>query len=175
MKAINSVELTVNSLQKLRDDGWDEFLDKVETFCKHHDIDIPAMDGQYSVGVRRRYCQQKSITTEHYYRVDIFCAAIDFQLVELNYRFSERAKELLILSSSLDPANTFKAFNIDKICTLAEKFYPLDFTKQELHTLRSELRIYEYDVPHDSVLKKCLLFLSYAEDFLRQKNHRGIK
>lgn len=150
---MNLVEVTVHSLQNLREHGWEDFLEKVESFCKQHDIDIPAMDCQYSASRRRRYCQQRSITTEHHYRVDVFYAAIDFQLVELNGRFSERAKELLILSSSLDPADGFKAFNIDNICTLADKFYPQDFTRQELHSLRSELIIYESDVPHDDVLK----------------------
>ncbi|XP_004298199.1 PREDICTED: uncharacterized protein LOC101297533 [Fragaria vesca subsp. vesca] len=153
LNAMNLVEVTVHSLQNLREHGWEDFLEKVESFCKQHDIDIPAMDCQYSASRRRRYCQQRSITTEHHYRVDVFYAAIDFQLVELNGRFSERAKELLILSSSLDPADGFKAFNIDNICTLADKFYPQDFTRQELHSLRSELIIYESDVPHDDVLK----------------------
>lgn len=126
---MNLVEVTVHSLQNLREHGWEDFLEKVESFCKQHDIDIPAMDCQYSASKRRRYCQQRSITTEHHYRVDVFYAAIDFQLVELNGRFSERAKELLILSSSLDPADGFKALNIDNICTLADKFYPQDFTR----------------------------------------------
>jgi len=33
----------------------------------------------------------------------IFCASIDFQLQELNHRFSEHAVELLILGSVLHP------------------------------------------------------------------------
>ncbi|XP_062014253.1 uncharacterized protein LOC133730733 [Rosa rugosa] len=150
---MNLVEVTVNSLQQLKEDGWKDFLEKVESFCKQNDIHIPAMDGQYSVSIRRRYYQQRSIITEHHYRVDIFYAAIDFELVELNDKFSERAKEVLILRSYLDPADGFKAFKIDNICTLAEKFYPQDFTRQELHILRSELIIYESDVPHHDVLK----------------------
>jgi len=32
--------------------------------------------------------------------------------------------ELLILSSALDPKDAYKTFNIDKICTLLEKYYP---------------------------------------------------
>ncbi|XP_024178087.1 zinc finger MYM-type protein 1-like [Rosa chinensis] len=153
LNAMNLVEVTMNSLQKLREHGWENFLEKVESFCKQHDIDVPAMDGQHSVSTRRRSCQQRSITIEHHYRVDIFYAAIDFELVELNGRFSERAKDLLILSSSLDHIDGFKAFNIDNICTLAKKIYPQDLTRQELHILRRELIIYESDVPHHDVLK----------------------
>jgi hypothetical protein len=40
---------------------------------------------------------------EHHYQVDIFCAAIDSQLQELNRRFGEHAVELLILALALDP------------------------------------------------------------------------
>nr|XP_028961608.1 uncharacterized protein LOC114826076 [Malus domestica] len=54
--------------------------------------------------------------------------SVYFQLAELNSRFSEGAIELLILSSALEPREAFKAFNIDHICKLVEKFYPLDFT-----------------------------------------------
>ncbi|XP_024162780.1 zinc finger MYM-type protein 1-like [Rosa chinensis] len=169
LNAMNLVEVTVNSLQKLRENGWEDFLEKVECFCKQHDIDIPTMDGQHSVSTRRSYCQQRSITTEHHYRVDIFYAAIDFELVELNGRFSERAKELLILSSSLDPVDGFKAFNIDNICTLAEKFYPQDFTRQELHILRSELIIYESDVPHYDVLKNVPTLSELCRGFFETK------
>ncbi|CAL8992547.1 unnamed protein product [Prunus brigantina] len=51
--------------------------------------------------------------------------AIDYQLEELNNRFSEGTMELLILSSALDPTNDFKAFKIDDNCKFANKFYPL--------------------------------------------------
>ncbi|CAN6684575.1 unnamed protein product [Malus baccata var. baccata] len=60
--------------------------------------------------------------------------SVYFQLAELNSRFSEEAMELLILSSALEPREAFKAFNIDHICKLAEKFYSMDFTEKELHT-----------------------------------------
>lgn len=79
-----------------------------------------------------RTCQQKDVlTVKHHYQIDIFNAAIDFQLVELNNRFNEGVVELLILSSALEPKDGFKSFNIDNICTLAEKYYPDDFTAQE--------------------------------------------
>ncbi|XP_073064114.1 uncharacterized protein [Primulina eburnea] len=60
-----------------------------------------------------------------------------FQIMEeLNSRFSDETVELLILSFALDPKDNFKWFKIDKICTLAEKCYPEDFTEQEMHHLR---------------------------------------
>ncbi|XP_042396935.1 uncharacterized protein LOC121987098 [Zingiber officinale] len=99
-----------------------------------------------------RSCQHKdAITVEHHFHYDIFNAAIDFQLEELNSRFSDETVELLMLSSALDPKDNFNRFNIDKICNLAEKYYPEDFTEHEIHNLRCQLQHFELDV--DSTYK----------------------
>ena len=66
--------------------------------------------------------------------------------MELNSRFSEQTVELLTLSSALDPVDGFKSFDIDNICSLAEKFYPHDFTPNEVLALRRELEHYQIDV-----------------------------
>ncbi|CAN6561886.1 unnamed protein product [Malus baccata var. baccata] len=128
LNAMNLVTTTKDVLQKLRLDGWATFIDKVSLFCKKHDVDMSDMNAQYKVGTGHSCQQTDNITFEHHYHIDIFNNAIDFQLAELNSRFSEVAMELLILSSALEPREAFKAFNIDHICKLAEKFYPLDFT-----------------------------------------------
>ncbi|CAJ2663894.1 unnamed protein product [Trifolium pratense] len=44
------------------------------------------------------------------------------------------------LSCALNPKGNYKAFNIDTICTLAEKYYPMDFNEQEKITLQFQLR-----------------------------------
>ncbi|PVH31807.1 hypothetical protein PAHAL_9G237200 [Panicum hallii] len=77
------------------------------------------MKGSYADFIRSR-APNKTIV-EHHYRYDIFIVAIDQQAQELNSRFSEQAIELLILCTSLDPSDSF---NIDKVCSLASKFYP---------------------------------------------------
>ena len=79
--------------------------------------------------------------------MDIFNAMIDSQLQELNHRFSEYVVELLILSSTLDPRDGYRSFNIDKICLLVDKFYPEDFTEQDKVHLRMQLQHYEIDAP----------------------------
>ncbi|XP_028064331.1 uncharacterized protein LOC114267498 [Camellia sinensis] len=56
---------------------------------------------------------------------------VDSQLQELNNRFKEDVMELLVLSSALDPRDGYRSFNIDDICKLANKFYPMDFSEQE--------------------------------------------
>jgi len=104
------------------------------------------MSDCYMEGIERS-CQQKDyVTVEHHYHFDVFNAVIDFQLMELNSRFSEQTVELLTLSSALDPVDGFKSFDIDNICSLAEKFYPHDFTPNEVLALRRELEHYQIDV-----------------------------
>ncbi|PIA36735.1 hypothetical protein AQUCO_03200003v1 [Aquilegia coerulea] len=89
------------------------------------------------------------ITIRHHYHFDLFIVVIDYQLMELNHRFTDDTMELLKLSSSFDPRDAYKSFDINDICTLAEKYYPQDFTKQEINILRSQLQHYQLDVIHD--------------------------
>ncbi|XP_020424459.1 uncharacterized protein LOC18769511 [Prunus persica] len=79
--------------------------------------------------------------------------AEDYQLGELNTRFSYETVELLRLSSSLDPRDAFKQFNIDDIYTLAEKFYPQDFSTTELHAFNQQLGFYKIDMDHNPTFK----------------------
>ncbi|XP_042404621.1 uncharacterized protein LOC121994759 [Zingiber officinale] len=114
-----------------------------------------------------RSCQQKdAITVEHHFHYDIFNAAIDFQLEELNSRFSDEIVELLMLSSALDRKDNFNRFNIDKICNLAEKYYLEDFIEQEMHNLRCQLQHYELDVVNQAIQE------SNTEYKIRVDRHR---
>ncbi|XP_062075657.1 uncharacterized protein LOC133779756 [Humulus lupulus] len=75
-------------------------------------------------------------------------------LQKLNYRFNEHSVELLVLSTAFDPRDGFKWFKIDDICKLAKKFYPDDFSEQELAVhLRIELQHFELDIPNHPELK----------------------
>ncbi|CAL2265778.1 unnamed protein product [Prunus armeniaca] len=146
VSALNLVSSTKMKLDELRNNGWDDFIKSVLSFCEQHDICVPDMSARHKMG-RGRSCQQKdSITFEHYYRIDVFNDVIDFQLVELNTRFPEQTMELLYLTSTLDPRNYFKRFSIDDICNLAEKVYPEDFTTTELQALNQQLGFYKIDM-----------------------------
>ncbi|GAV63405.1 Dimer_Tnp_hAT domain-containing protein, partial [Cephalotus follicularis] len=68
------------------------------------------------------------------------------QLQELNSRFDKNMVELLVLSSALDPKDSFKSFSVDKICSLLSKFYPEDFIEQEQIRLPYELQHYAIDI-----------------------------
>ncbi|XP_061340573.1 uncharacterized protein LOC133287039 [Gastrolobium bilobum] len=65
----------------------------------------------------------------------------------------------LSLSSSLDPKNGYKAFNVDDICSLAEKYYPLDFSEQERIHLNCQLKHFHKDIPkHPELQNLSLIF-----------------
>jgi hypothetical protein len=87
----------------------------------------------------------------HHYKADVFNVAIDQQLVELNERFGVQTTELLTLCASLDPRH--ESFDMSKICTLAEKFYPANFSNQERAQFESDLPHFQLDVCNHSDLK----------------------
>ncbi|XP_062170423.1 uncharacterized protein LOC133876156 [Alnus glutinosa] len=152
LNAASQVSTTQLLIQQRREDGWEPLLATVKSFCEENDIDIPDMNAHYSRARGRSHHQDEgSLTTvEHHFRVDIFTAAIDFQLQELKNRFGEQAVELLTLSVALSPKDAYKSFKIDDICKLAKKFYPKDFNKQERFCLKFQLEHYKLDVPKHS-------------------------
>ena len=97
------VSSTKKLIQQFRDEKWDDSLAIVISFCKEHGLDVPDMNARYVARFGQSRHQQEDFRNEHYYKVNIFNAGIDSQLQELNYRFSEKAMELLTLSSALDP------------------------------------------------------------------------
>ncbi|XP_062017416.1 uncharacterized protein LOC133733795 [Rosa rugosa] len=145
LNAFDLVSSTKTILQKFQQDGWDNFIGSVVSFSERNSINIPDMGARHRVH-KCRSSQQEFITVEHYYHIDIFNAVIDLQLKELNSRFPQQTMELFILSSALDPTDAFKSFKIDDICNLAGKFYPQDFTQDEMHALRLQLKNYELEV-----------------------------
>jgi hypothetical protein len=88
------------------------------------------------------------VTIYQHYHYDIFNSTIDFQLEELNSRFSDETVKLLVLSSALEPKDNFKSFKVDAIYKLVEKFIFEDFNEQEMNYLRSQLEHYQIDVIH---------------------------
>jgi hypothetical protein len=129
LNAMHLVSSTKMLIQKLREDGWNSMIKDVLSFCEKHDLSVPDLNAQYCEG--RCWQKQNQITMEHNYRFDIFNEVIYFQLQELNTRFTAKAMDLLTLSLALDQKEEYKSFNIDDICTLAEKYYPLEFTEHD--------------------------------------------
>jgi hypothetical protein len=98
----------------------------VTSFCKHQDIEVLDMDACFS-SVRRSLCKKNSVIIEHHYRVDIVIVTIDQQLLKLNNRFIEQKTKLLKLSTTFNPKNSYKLFNVEDIYLFVDKFYPEDF------------------------------------------------
>ncbi|XP_060974576.1 uncharacterized protein LOC115696633 [Cannabis sativa] len=132
LNAMYLVSSTKTLIQKLKEDGWDELVDEVKSFCEPVNIPMPDFNAHYTTKRGRNRGEQDAITVEHYYRVDLFNAVINFQLQELNNKFNDSTVELLILSSALDPREMHTSFRIDDICKLVQKFYPKEFTEYEM-------------------------------------------
>jgi hypothetical protein len=88
----------------------------VKSFCKKYNINVLDMNTRYVKRQGRAHHQQVDFTIEHNYLENIFCAAIDSQLQELNHWFSKHAVKLLILALTLDPRVVHESFRIEDIC-----------------------------------------------------------
>ena len=95
-------------LQTLRDARFDLLLANVQYVYTQNEIDIPHMNASYKKATVRSCQQQRSITVYQHYHYDIFNLTIDFQLEELNSRFSDGTMELFVLNSALEPRDNFK-------------------------------------------------------------------
>ena len=146
LNAIHFLSVTKEKLQHMRENGWDDLIVKVRAFCCEHIISMPDMSSSYKKGLRN--CD-KNITNEHYYQVNVFYSAIDFQLAELESRFTESYVEILLLSASFDPRHNFRAFKREEVCKLAVKYYPLDFTSYDMLALELECEFFAADIQKD--------------------------
>ncbi|KAL1150355.1 hypothetical protein V6Z11_A10G253100 [Gossypium hirsutum] len=154
LNAMSLVLTTKDLIQKLRDDGWNELLKNVISFCETSELDFPDMNAQYIVGRSRN--KKEDVTVEHHYRVDIFFATIDTQLQELKSRFNENVVKLLTLTTALNPKEFFKLFDIDKICILKEG-------------LSYELKHYELDVFSTASSERAFSAMKIVKTRLRSK------
>ena len=78
------VSFTKLLLQKMRNKEWQNLLENVIFFCKARNIDIPNINARYIARQGRAHYQEDNFTMEQQYQVNIFYAAIDSQLQELN-------------------------------------------------------------------------------------------
>ncbi|XP_057250687.1 uncharacterized protein LOC130591397 [Beta vulgaris subsp. vulgaris] len=143
------VDVTKINLQNLRNDGWDIHMSKVTLFAIKYGIETPDMEEKYVLPGRRKFRGNRSqVTNLHHFRVEVFLSVIDLQLQELENRFNEVSKELLVCMSSFNPANQFSAFDIAKLTRLAE-FYPTEFSTVELSFMEDSLQNFIVDIRSD--------------------------
>ena len=98
----------------MRESGWSSLRDEVFCFCEKYNIDIPNMDDIFLTRGRPRR-KAHEITNLHNYQVELFYAVIDIQLQELNSRFIEVNIELFLCVASLNPSDSFIAFDKQKL------------------------------------------------------------
>ncbi|XP_048502699.2 uncharacterized protein LOC104897348 [Beta vulgaris subsp. vulgaris] len=147
VNAMRMVSVTKINLQEMRDEGWDSHMEKVISFMAKYDIEVPSMEGKYVVLGRRLFRGKgPQVSNLHHFRVEVFLSVIGLQLQELDNRFPEISKDLLVCMSCLNPTNRFASFDKAKLIELA-KFYPNEFSSSELiffdHTLQNFMLFYE--------------------------------
>lgn len=71
--------------------------------------------------------------------MEIFCAAIDSELHELSLRFSENIMDLLSTGATLIRKNGFRSFKTAVVGEMVKKYYPADFSEQDIYALEQQL------------------------------------
>ncbi|XP_071708980.1 uncharacterized protein [Rutidosis leptorrhynchoides] len=151
----NAIELfsaTKENLNNFRNSGWNYFLEQVITFSEKHQVDIPDFKALYKSTRYRPREHDNQVSVEHYYKVDIFICTLDKQLHEMENRFNNDAMGLITLTSALVPKRILEACDINQICHLVKKYYPLDFTEQERIRLRYQLELFDIELSKNSKL-----------------------
>ncbi|XP_074300503.1 uncharacterized protein LOC141631779 [Silene latifolia] len=82
------IGVTKRNLQKIRDDGWENHMEKVTSFCLKHEIPVPSMSDKYVVPGRHKRGRTELDNLRHF-RVDLFLSLIDQVLHEIDSRFDE--------------------------------------------------------------------------------------
>ncbi|KAG2581312.1 hypothetical protein PVAP13_6KG086376 [Panicum virgatum] len=154
VNAMELVDLTKFHLQCLREEeGWNNFLQRVTSFCVKYKIKVVDMEGSYYPVGRPKRGFYNGAMNYHRFHVDMFVSVIDRQLRELNDRFDEVNTELLFCMAAFSPLDSFAAYDQAKLVTLATKFYPKDFTTEELGKLPWQLNMYISHVRRDERFK----------------------
>ena len=112
--------------------------------------------------------RRQKVTNMHFYHVEIFLAAIDAILTEMNHRFSEVSSELLVCMAALNPRNSFSSFDVDKLVRLAE-IYAEDFDVGHILLLPSELKEFHVRVRNNKEFLGCTELSKVAEIMVKTK------
>uniref|UniRef100_A0A8R7TBE8 DUF4371 domain-containing protein n=1 Tax=Triticum urartu TaxID=4572 RepID=A0A8R7TBE8_TRIUA len=147
LSAMAMVRLAKDRIQELRSNGWDAFLQRVTLFCNKHSIQVPTMEDNYvPYGRSTRFVRPQ--TNDDHFRREVFLGVIDQISQELENWFDVINMELLSCMLSLNPANSFAAFDAHKVRKLAE-FYPEDISSADLIHLELQLDNYIGDMRKD--------------------------
>ncbi|CAN6678841.1 unnamed protein product [Malus baccata var. baccata] len=171
---VNAMALVKTCKEQLRcmrnDEKFDLLVDKVSSFCVEHEIEVPNMDDLYVIqGKSLRKAPRK--TNRHHYKVELFFEVIDFQLTELDDRFTEGNTELLICLACLSPNDSFVAFDKEKLVRLAQ-MYLKDFMDRDRLALQDQLDIYIHFVRSDNDFSQLRGINKLAKKMVEKGLHR---
>ncbi|CAA7044918.1 unnamed protein product [Microthlaspi erraticum] len=168
LNAISLVESTKRQLNKLRNDGCDDFVAQVCSFGEKNNTEVLTMEEEFVDSIRPR--KKSGKTNLHHYKIDCFYSVLDMQLLEFNVRFDEVNSELLVSMASLSPIDSFHQFDKSKLVRLAE-FYPDDFSLLELRSLDHQLDIYLDNVQRDERFSKLESLGDLARVMVETRKH----
>ncbi|XP_071699992.1 uncharacterized protein [Rutidosis leptorrhynchoides] len=140
VEAVSLVNGTTMSLQKFREDGFVEILERAYCFCEQHKLERVNMDEVYITSRNRK----TNITHRHYFEFDIFNIVLDRRIQEFGDRFGEVSTELPSNIFALNPRDSFSMFDKKKLMNLSKMYY-CDFTHKDREKLDGELDVY-YDI-----------------------------
>ncbi|XP_008677907.1 uncharacterized protein [Zea mays] len=167
--AISLVNVAKRRMQQLMLDGWDQFLQRITSFCNKYDIQVPAMDGNYKpYGRSSRFVHNQ--TNDDHFRREVYIVVIDQISLELDSRFSEANMELLSCMSALDPSNSFASFDAHKVRKLAD-FYPNDMSSTDLLKLDLQLDNYIDGIREDDIFKDITNLVDLSVKLVETKRH----
>ncbi|XP_002453726.2 uncharacterized protein LOC8077754 [Sorghum bicolor] len=173
VEAMHLISDVKDSLQDMRENGWEPLLKRVITFCEKNEIEVPDMDKEINVrGTSRR--RKQKVTNMHYYHVELFLVAIDALLTEMNHRFSETSSELLVCMAAFNPRNSFSNFDVYKLVRLAE-IYADDFDIGELAVLPNHLTQFVNRARRTPDFLGCTELGKVAEIMVKTKMHTSYK
>jgi hypothetical protein len=90
----------------MRENGCEPLLRRVKQFCNKHEIEVPDMDKEIDARGTSRHRKQK-VPNIHFYHVEIFLAAVDALLSEMNHRFDEVGSELVVCIAAFNPSEEY--------------------------------------------------------------------
>nr|XP_051184594.1 uncharacterized protein LOC127298782 [Lolium perenne] len=155
VRAVSLIGVTLENLQGIRENGWDELFNETNDFCVKYKIVVPNMDDTIPARGRSRGRGSTMVTYYHRFRYEIFNVVHDQIIVELNNRFAEKSTQLLRCIACLDPKNSFANFDEDKLVELAA-MYADDFSIYEISfVLRNQLETFIADLRGDPDFLSC--------------------
>ncbi|XP_066392140.1 uncharacterized protein [Miscanthus floridulus] len=172
VEAMHLISDVKDSLQDMRENGWEPLLKRVITFYEKNEIEVPDMDKEINVrGTPRR--RKQKVTNMHYYHVELFLVAIDALLTEMNHRFSETSSELLVCMAAFNPRDSSN-FDVKKLVRLA-KIYADDFDIDELAVLPNHLTQFVNRARRTPDFLGCTELGKVAEIMVKTKMHTSYK